>query len=36
VACKQIAIAGDTAQLERATEIVRDARKRLYQLLAEE
>jgi DNA-binding PadR family transcriptional regulator len=36
MACKQIAVAGDATQLERATEIVRDARKRLYQLLAEE
>jgi DNA-binding PadR family transcriptional regulator len=36
MACKQIAVAGDPTQLERATEIVRDARKRLYQLLAEE
>jgi DNA-binding PadR family transcriptional regulator len=36
MACKQIAMAGDPAHLERATEIVRDARKRLYQLLAED
>jgi DNA-binding PadR family transcriptional regulator len=35
LACKQIAIAGDPDQLERAVEIVQDARKRLYQLLAE-
>ncbi len=36
VAFKQIALAGDETQLERATEIIRDARKRLYQLLAED
>jgi hypothetical protein len=33
---KQISIAADPSQVERATTIVRDARKKLYQLLAED
>ena len=36
MAFKQIAVAGTPAQVERALEIVRDARKQLYQLLAED
>jgi DNA-binding PadR family transcriptional regulator len=35
MAFKQIAMVGTPAQLEQATEIVRDARRRLYQLLAD-
>jgi len=35
-AVRQIARAGDEAQVQRATEIVRDARKQLYRLLAED
>ena len=36
LAAKQISIAGDPAQVERAAAIVNDARKKLYQLLAED
>jgi DNA-binding PadR family transcriptional regulator len=36
LAVKQISIAADPSQVERATTIVRDARKKLYQLLAED
>jgi DNA-binding PadR family transcriptional regulator len=36
LAVRQLAIAGDQPQLDRAVEIVNDARKRLYQLLGEE
>lgn len=36
LAAKQISIAGDPAQVERAAAIVHDARKKLYQLLAED
>jgi DNA-binding PadR family transcriptional regulator len=35
LAVKQVAIAGQPAQVERAVEIVTDARKQLYALLAE-
>jgi DNA-binding PadR family transcriptional regulator len=35
-AARQIARTGDEAQVQRATEIVRDARKQLYRLLAED
>ena len=34
LAAKQVVMAGNPAQIESATEIVKDARKRLYQLLA--
>jgi DNA-binding PadR family transcriptional regulator len=36
LAAKQISVAGDPAQTERAAAIVQDARKQLYQLLAED
>jgi DNA-binding PadR family transcriptional regulator len=36
MAFKQIAVGGTPAQIERATEIVREARRQLYQLLAED
>jgi DNA-binding PadR family transcriptional regulator len=36
LAAKQISIAGDPTQVERAVAIVHDARKKLYQLLAED
>ena len=36
LAAKQISMAGDPAQTERAAAIVKDARKQLYQLLAED
>jgi DNA-binding PadR family transcriptional regulator len=36
LAAKQISLAGDPAQVGRAAVIVRDARKKLYQLLAED
>jgi DNA-binding PadR family transcriptional regulator len=35
LAIKQVAIAGDTAQIEKAAAIISDARKRIYQLLGE-
>ena len=35
-ACKEISQNGSKAQAESALEIVRDARKRLYRLLAED
>ena len=36
LAAKQVVMAGNNPQIEAATEIVRDARKKLYQLLASE
>jgi DNA-binding PadR family transcriptional regulator len=36
LALKQVAVAGDKAQLDKATVIVNDARKKLYQLLSED
>jgi DNA-binding PadR family transcriptional regulator len=36
LAAKQVTVAGDPAQTERAMVIVNDARKKLYQLLAED
>jgi len=36
LAAKQVALAGDDDQLERATAIVRDARQQLYRMLGEE
>jgi DNA-binding PadR family transcriptional regulator len=36
LAAKQVAIAGNATQVERATELLADARKRLYLLLGEE
>ena len=36
LAAKQVTVAGDDDQLERATAIVRDARQALYRMLGEE
>jgi hypothetical protein len=35
LAVKQVALAGNNEQIEKAVEIVTDARKKLYQLLSE-
>jgi hypothetical protein len=35
LAVKQVALAGNKEQIEKAVEIVTDARKKLYQLLSE-
>jgi DNA-binding PadR family transcriptional regulator len=36
MAAQQVAVAGDESRVERATEIVKEARQKLYQLLAED